>query len=334
MNMSLGRHLLSFAKYSDINQTSLLVSRKCLRLAYQIADEVALRRTERAGVTLTTTNQLIAESAKDWISQDGGKLIQLPPSSTMTKQLIPVSRLRLSLVLWGVGMLGVVAITVTLLPSLLEGEVLPMPLWVVSLLSLGQSAVIVALAVWAGVVLTPVVGLDAPVFVAAIAKRALGPAVRPQLVPGFAAGLLGGGFLFAAWRYAPAILEQLPEQLGLPLFARVLYGGITEELLLRWGLMTILVWLAWAFLQRRRGAPAPMYIWLAIALSALLFGAGHLPAASVLVGALNSAAVVWVVGVNAAFGVLFGYLFWRHGLESAMIAHGLTHVVHYTVESL
>jgi hypothetical protein len=33
--------------------------------------------------------------------------------------------------------------------------------------------------------------------------------------------------------------------------------------------------------------------------------------------------------VNTAFGVLFGYLFWRYGLEAAMIAHATAHVVSY-----
>lgn len=252
----------------------------------------------------------------------------------MTSNMIQVPRLRLSLLLWSAGMLGAVAVTGTLLPKVLEGQALPMPLWAVSLLSLGQSAVIVALAVWAGVALAPAVCLQAPVFVAAITRRPLGPALRPQLVPGLTAGLLGGSFLYTAWHYAPATLAEVSERLSLPLFARVVYGGITEELLLRWGLMTALVWLIWTFLQRRDGAPAPGYVWLAITMSALLFGAGHLPAAVALVGALNASAVVWVVGVNTAFGLLFGYLFWRSGLESAMVAHALTHVVNYLAELL
>jgi hypothetical protein len=252
----------------------------------------------------------------------------------MTEHPVQVPRIRLSLLLWVVGMVGVVAMTVTLLPNLLAGEALPMPLWVLTLLSLGQSAAILAFVVWAGVALAPVVGLDAPVFVAAITRRPLGPVLRPQLMPGLIAGLLGGGFLFGAWRYAPAILAPIQERLNLPLFARVLYGGITEELFLRWGLMTVLVWLAWTLLQRRRGVPGPGHIWLAIVVSALLSGVGHLPAAFVLAGPLESVAVVWVVAVNTAFGLLFGHLFWKHGLESAMIAHGLTHVVHYVAELL
>jgi membrane protease YdiL (CAAX protease family) len=71
------------------------------------------------------------------------------------------------------------------------------------------------------------------------------------------------------------------------------------------------------------------FIWLAIAVSALVFAAGHLPAASVLLGSLDLAVVAFVVGVNTAFGLLFGYLFWRHGLESAMIAHALAHAVSF-----
>jgi membrane protease YdiL (CAAX protease family) len=71
-----------------------------------------------------------------------------------------------------------------------------------------------------------------------------------------------------------------------------------------------------------------------ITVSALLFGAGHLPAVVALVGPLNASAVVWVIGVNTAFGFLFGYLFWRRGLASAMVAHALTHVVNYLAKLL
>ncbi len=250
-----------------------------------------------------------------------------PLFQPMAMDVIQVPRLRLGLLLWAAGMLGVVAVTVTLLPEVLAGVPLPMPLWALSLLSVAQSAVFVALAVWAGVALAPAVGLHAPAFGAVITQRPNAPGLRLQLVWGLIAGLLSGVFLYTAWRYAPPALAEASERLSFPLVARVLYGGITEELLLRWGLMTALVWLAWRFLQRRRGVPEAGYVWLAIAVSALLFGAGHLPVAVALVGALNASAVVWVVGVNTAFGVLFGYLFWRSGLESAMIAHAVTHVV-------
>lgn len=43
----------------------------------KLADEVSLRRMERHGATITTTNQLIAELAGTWATPEGGELVQL-----------------------------------------------------------------------------------------------------------------------------------------------------------------------------------------------------------------------------------------------------------------
>lgn len=245
-----------------------------------------------------------------------------------------IPRLRFGVVLWAAGMAGSIAMTAMVLPQLLRQlpPPVPEPLWAILLAGLVQSALLLALAVWAGVRLTPAVGLRAPAIEAVVTGRAIGPAIRPQLLPGLVAGVLGGILLFAAFRSAPTAVAELQERFAIPIVARVLYGGVTEELLLRWGLMTALVWLAWRFLQQRRGSVRAGFVWLAIALSALVFAAGHLPAASVLLGPMDAAVVAFVIGVNAAFGLLFGYLFWRHGLESAIIAHALAHVVSFLAE--
>lgn len=52
----------------------------------QIADETALRRMESNGVTLTTTNQLIAELAQDWSTENGQKLMQVLFEEILSKQ--------------------------------------------------------------------------------------------------------------------------------------------------------------------------------------------------------------------------------------------------------
>ena len=166
-----------------------------------------------------------------------------------------VPRLRLGLLLWLAGVLGAVVMTVTVLPQVFRTLPLPAPLWVVSLASIAQSAVLIALAVWAGVALAGKVGLHAPAFEALAARRPLAPGLRPQLLPGLVAGFLGGILLFSVNRSAPAALGQLQEQFTPPLLARLLYGGFTEEILLRWGFMTVVIWLAWRLLQRRTGAP-------------------------------------------------------------------------------
>jgi membrane protease YdiL (CAAX protease family) len=68
-------------------------------------------------------------------------------------------------------------------------------------------------------------------------------------------------------------------------------------------------------------------MWAAIGISALLFGLGHLPAVSALLGHLSSWLVLYIVLANSVFGVMFGFLYWRLGLESAMLAHALSHAV-------
>lgn len=58
----------------------------------------------------------------------------------------------------------------------------------------------------------------------------------------------------------------------------------------------------------------------AIIVAALLFGAGHLPLASQL-APLTAAVVVRVLAYNAIAGFVFGWLYWKRGLEHTVLAH-------------
>ncbi len=42
------------------------------------------------------------------------------------------------------------------------------------------------------------------------------------------------------------------------------------------------------------------------------------------------ALTLFVIVGNSAFGLIAGYLYWKKGLESAMLAHMLAHVVMFT----
>ena len=95
--------------------------------------------------------------------------------------------------------------------------------------------------------------------------------------------------------------------------------------------MTSLLWLAWRVFQGRTGAPRAGWIVFAIGTSALVFGLGHLPAAAALVGRITADLALFVVGANLFFGLLFGALFWRFGLEAAMPMHGGAHATAYLV---
>jgi membrane protease YdiL (CAAX protease family) len=91
---------------------------------------------------------------------------------------------------------------------------------------------------------------------------------------------------------------------------RLLYGGVTEELLLRWGVVAPVAWAVWRVRSRVTDStprPTDGTMWAAIAVSALLFGVGHLPALAASVG-LTPALVVRTVLLNAVAGVGFALI--------------------------
>lgn len=241
--------------------------------------------------------------------------------------LKPVPGWRFAMLIWLASMFGAVSVTIMILPQLSAEVTLPAPLWLIALAGALQSGLLLALATWAGVALAPTVGFRAPLFEAAATRRPTITELWSQLRPGVYAGVPAGLALLMFTRFSPSEIARLAERFEPPLLARLLYGGITEEVLLRWGVMTSFTWLMWRLLQRPGDAVRPAYVWLAIVASSLVFGLGHLPAAHHLLGGLTPSTLSWVIGANTSFGLLFGWLFWRRGLESAMVAHAMTHLV-------
>ena len=91
--------------------------------------------------------------------------------------------------------------------------------------------------------------------------------------------------------------------------------------------MTLLVWSAWRLLQKGKGKPHAVWFVSAIIISSVVFGLGHLPLVRALAVNFTVAIVGYIVVGNALFGLIAGYLYWKRGLEAAIIAHMLAHVV-------
>ena len=201
----------------------------------------------------------------------------------------------------------------------------------IKLVGLIQPTIIVAAAAVVGVLLAEKVSLSAPAFEAFARRDSITTALRPQVVPGLVGGLIGAIAVLSSWIVSRAALPQdfvaHAEQFNrlLPIPTRLLYGGITEEVLMRWGLLTFLVWACWRLFQHGQGRPKSGYLVAAILVSSIVFGLGHLPIALAL-GSLNLSIGLFIVTANSIFGLIAGYLYWRKGLEAAIIAHMLTHL--------
>ncbi len=240
--------------------------------------------------------------------------------------------MKLFTILWLTGMAGVISLWWMNLP-IPESEKLQLPLWGIKLLSLIQPTVLLSVAVLIGVVLAHKVGLSAPLAEAVSNGTSTRLAIQPQVFPGIIGGLVGGVVLsaiqFCAKFLLPSDFVMKAEALSgnTSLLTRILYGGITEELLLRWGMMTLLVWIGWRIFSQGQGEPSTFCFVAAITLSSFLFALGHLPLAFVLGTQVTTSVIAYVIVGNSVFGLIAGYLYWRKGLEAAMISHMLAHIV-------
>ena len=234
------------------------------------------------------------------------------------------------------GLLGVLAVMPFLLqlienPAFRQPSNPELPVPVVVGLALVQNGILLAVVIAIGMVLSQRVGLRMPL-VSSWIRGGPSADLKNIVLPGLFIGGLAGVLLVAA--DALFFLPQLPAGL-LPLFdiplwkrllAGVVYGGITEELLMRLFLVSLVAWLLGKFLRRPDGRPAPAAFWGAIILVALLFGLGHLPITAALTP-LTPFIVVRALVLNGLAGIAFGYLYWRRGLEAAMLGHMSTHLV-------
>jgi len=181
-----------------------------------------------------------------------------------------------------------------------------------------QALAVFLFAAWLGLRLGYPFGLDAPLL-----RRALGEG-RARVAPSSwrTAVLLGAGVAVLCILLVTLLpLPQTP--IAIPPWWMGLmasfYGGIGEEILCRLLLVSLFVWIA-ARLMRNATPGAAIYAG-AIVLAAVLFGLGHLPQAALVFGEITLVSASIVIGLNAMCGIVFGWLYWRHGLEHAMAAH-------------
>lgn len=149
-----------------------------------------------------------------------------------------MKELKPQFLLFFLGFLGVLSI-LPLIPQLLElqAEKPPMPLWVIQAVSVIQSSVLLFIMVCLGAVFSKKVAFASPVIQAVVESENIYKEIKPQIMPAFLGGITGGIFLViffnATSAYLPPEFIIAGEKLALPWYTKILYGGITEEILIR-----------------------------------------------------------------------------------------------------
>ncbi len=116
-------------------------------------------------------------------------------------------------------------------------------------------------------------------------------------------------------------------------FLASFYGGIAEEIMLRLFVMSLLAWLGSFVSRTTEGKPTSAVFWIANILAAVLFGLGHLPATALLIP-LTPLVITRAIVLNGLAGIGFGWLYWKRGLEFAMIAHFSADIVLHVLLAL
>jgi len=187
-----------------------------------------------------------------------------------------------------------------------------------------QTFVIFSVAIVFGLILAKQVGFSLPVLEGWLEGREVGNYLKSILGISIGLGVLAGALIVVlSLLFTPVAATFQNVELSIPLwkgFLASFYGAISEEIVMRLFLMTLIVWIIFKLKKTEDGKPTTLGIWIAIITSAFIFGLGHLP----ITGAITSITPL-VIGrailLNGVGGVIFGWLYWNKGLESAMIGH-------------
>jgi hypothetical protein len=250
-------------------------------------------------------------------------------------------------ILFGLGIAGIAMLAITSV-SLVEQQLAKLsperlanvpPLWVLMLLQALQLTVLLAISILIGIGCAYRVGLRSHLIDYWVLHTPKIPYSVIEMRWSLGVGAATTIVLFLLDRLMqPALPEALraannTEPNWLSSLTGMLYGGITEEILMRWGLMSLLVWIAWKWLKQGVTLPSQGMYQGAIVLAALVFGLLHLPATAAIVP-LTPVVIIRALLLNGIAGIGFGWLFWQYSLEAAMLAHISFHAFTFVLSSL
>jgi membrane protease YdiL (CAAX protease family) len=141
--------------------------------------------------------------------------------------------------------------------------------------------------------------------------------------PAIISGILVGVAILSADKFLfhSALLLDIHPPFWMGILASI-YGGINEEVLLRFFLFTLLYFLLCKSVKVTK-QNRTLFLWIVNVVVATLFGLGHLPAAFAL-RAPSAFEIFRILFLNGIAGLIFGWLYWSRGLWTAIASHFVT----------
>lgn len=188
------------------------------------------------------------------------------------------------------------------------------------------------------------IGLGVPLVAGWLGGESVRPRTKALLLStslGVAAGVVAlaldlGVFVPGVTAEYQSLGVVLPETSNPPAWQALLasfYGGINEEIMMRLCLLTLLAWLGSRFSRTSDGRPTSIVLWVSTVLAGLALGLGHLPGAAALGIPLTPLSVSRTIVLNSS-GILFGWLYWKRGLEAAMVSHFSMDIILHVVGAM
>ena len=191
------------------------------------------------------------------------------------------------------------------------------------LLTAAQNLVLFAVVVFFGLLLSKQLSLGLTILPGLLEGENKSKELKVILLPSIVLGVLAGVLIvLLSIPFNRLIPEFQDISISIPAWKALLasfYGGIAEEVLLRLFVVSLLVWITFK-IKKTNGRPTDFGIWFSIVLAAVIFGLGHLPATAQIVP-LSGIVITRAIVLNGIGGIIFGWLYWKKGLESAIIAH-------------
>ena len=239
------------------------------------------------------------------------------------------SQYKLALVLFILGFAGVLSTLSMEFPLPVDAKDIlnqTFSQWQIKALYLINPTILLIMGVVVGTLFHKKVNLELPLIEGQLFHKKL-PKLYPLLIVGIGGGIFSGLLItITTLIFQPYLADdflRISDSFHPNLAVRFLYGGLTEEIIVRFGIMTLLVWVGFKLFKTLR----PAVYWVGILISSLIFALLHLPLLFALLQDPTPAVIWYVIIANTSGGIVFGWLYWRKGLEMAMLAHILTHVV-------